>query len=256
MSLNYTALTRSVALVLPALAMLAAAGAEPEEKTPQEDASSVASAMDVEKLPEYKPPLRGAPSPTRLVGGASRGKSANTLMLAPLAPDHVGLTTNDQPVLYWYLSKAIPTQLMVTVIDENGIRPVAEINLDAPDKADVQRLKLADHGIYLEPGADYEWSIALIPDTHHRSKDIVAKGAIRYIEPPGSLVAKLQSTGKKSATYIYAAEGIWYDAIHAISELIDANPKDGELRAQRAALLEQVGLTEIAAWDRGPGTRD
>ena len=35
----------------------------------------------------------------------------------------------------------------------------------------------------------------------------------------------------------------------AISELIEANPNDMNLRKQRTALLEQVGLSEVAQYE-------
>jgi hypothetical protein len=38
---------------------------------------------------------------------------------------------------------------------------------------------------------------------------------------------------------------MWYDAVAAISEMIDAAPQDQALRKQRAALLSQVGLSAI-----------
>jgi hypothetical protein len=43
---------------------------------------------------------------------------------------------------------------------------------------------------------------------------------------------------------------MWYDAIAALSERIEAAPNDTDLRRQRAALLEQVGLREAAEFDR------
>jgi hypothetical protein len=43
---------------------------------------------------------------------------------------------------------------------------------------------------------------------------------------------------------------LWYDAIAALSELIDATPQDTVLRQQRATVLEQEGLTAAATYDR------
>jgi tetratricopeptide (TPR) repeat protein len=43
-----------------------------------------------------------------------------------------------------------------------------------------------------------------------------------------------------------------YDAIASISALIERSPGDPLLRSQRAALLDQVGLREIAEFDRRP----
>jgi Domain of Unknown Function (DUF928) len=62
--------------------------------------------------------------------------------------------------------------------------------------------------------------------------------------------SRLNEAGAASRPALYAGAGIWYDAIDEISRLISAQPENRELRAQRAALLEQVGLTEAAAFDR------
>ena len=47
----------------------------------------------------------------------------------------------------------------------------------------------------------------------------------------------------------YAEAGVWYDAIMAITDRIRANPANKELREQRAAFLDQVGLSEVAKND-------
>jgi hypothetical protein len=43
---------------------------------------------------------------------------------------------------------------------------------------------------------------------------------------------------------------LWYDALTALADLIEATPQDAQLRQQRAALLKQVDLAEVAAHDR------
>jgi hypothetical protein len=53
-----------------------------------------------------------------------------------------------------------------------------------------------------------------------------------------------------TAARLYATEGLWYDTIAALSELIDARPQDTRLRQQRATVLAQEGLTEAASYDR------
>ena len=62
--------------------------------------------------------------------------------------------------------------------------------------------------------------------------------------------ARLKEASAASRPALYAGAGIWYDAIDELSRLIAAQPENRELRIQRAALLEQVGLTEAAAFDR------
>jgi hypothetical protein len=47
----------------------------------------------------------------------------------------------------------------------------------------------------------------------------------------------------------YAEQGLWYDAFASISDLIVAAPDNQILRNQRASLLQQIGLQEVAKWD-------
>ena len=60
---------------------------------------------------------------------------------------------------------------------------------------------------------------------------------------------KLFQADKLNIPHLYAESGIWYDTIMAISELIEANPNDMNLRKQRAAFLEQVGLSQVAQYE-------
>jgi hypothetical protein len=206
-------------------------------------------AADATSTPTYKPPLRGAPASR--VGGGSRGAdSAGAPRIAVLAPDHTGYTTQEQPNLYWYLSKPVATRLEITVINDSSVQPLLEKKLETPIQAGIQCLRLKDLGIKLKPGVEYRWFVGLVADPLQRSNDIIASGTIQRNEPSPALLEKLSRADKQSIPFIYAEEGIWYDAITSISESIAANPKDMSLRQQRAALLEQAELNEPASFDK------
>jgi hypothetical protein len=206
----------------------------------------LAAAVD---MPVYRPPQRGAPGGR--VGGSSRGIGPEDKLplLSVLAPDHTGLTVQEQPSLFWHLSKSTPYPIEVTVIDDHTIRPLLERRISGPIQPGVQRLRLADDGVRLSLGVPYRWFVALVVDPDNRSRDILAGGAIERIAPPEALRAKLARAGNAQAPSIYAEAGLWYDALSAISDLIDAAPHDRRLRSQRASLLEQVQLTEVAQHD-------
>lgn len=196
--------------------------------------------------PIYKPPLRGAPMGR--IGGGTRG--GGTLpSLAVLAPDHTGFTVQEQPTLYWYLSQVPPHPVEVTLIEAQGVKPVFEMRLSSPLRAGIQRIRLADHGVHLIPGGVYRWSVALIPNPDSRSQDVVAGGTIELMLPSETLQAQLAKGSKADKARIYAEAGIWYDAMAALGELIDLAPQDRSLRQQRAALLNQVGVSEVATYD-------
>jgi hypothetical protein len=195
------------------------------------------------KVPVYKLPTRGAPGGR--VGGGTRGDK-NVFVLSVLAPDHSGLTTSEQPSLYWFISNSTSLPIELTVIDSKGIKPLLETKLPAPAKAGIQRVRLADYNIRLAPGVAYRWFVAVVPEADRRSKDILAGGAIERVDVPSDLKAKMATTNKSELFALYADAGMWYDAVAAISEMIDAAPQDQTLRKQRAALLSQVGLSAIS----------
>jgi hypothetical protein len=200
-------------------------------------------------MPEYIPPVRSAPGGR--VGGSTRGPGTPPTLSA-LAPDHTGLTVQEQPSLYWYLSKPTTYPVEFTIIDDRAIQPLVERRLSGSLQPGVQRVRLADYGMRLSVGVPYRWTVALVVDPDNRSRNIIAGGAIERIAPPADLRAQLARAGKTRAPYIYAEAGLWYDALTAISDLIDAAPNDRLLRQERASLLEQVGLPQIADLDMRP----
>jgi hypothetical protein len=200
-------------------------------------------------MPEYIPPVRSAPGGR--VGGSTRGPGTPPTLSA-LAPDHTGLTIQEQPSLYWYLSKPTSYPIEFTIIDDRAIPPLIERRLSGLLQPGMQRVRLAEYGLRLSVGVLYRWSVALVVDPDNRSRDVIAGGAIERIAPPTELRAKLARAGKTRAPYLYAEAGLWYDALAAISDLIDAAPNDQVLRQERASLLEQVGLPQIAELDLRP----
>ena len=172
--------------------------------------------------------------------------------LFPLAPDHTGLTIQEQPSLYWYLSRPTSYPVEFTIIADGARQPLLERRLSDSLRLGMQRVRLADYGVRLSVGVPYRWSVAVVVDPDNRSRDVIAGGTIERVAPPAELLAKSARAGKTRAPYIYAEAGLWYDALTAISDLIDAAPEDRTLRQGRASLLEQVGLPQIAELDLRP----
>jgi hypothetical protein len=184
----------------------------------------------------YIPPTSGEPR-ARIGAGGVRSSSALSIPLA-LAPNHVALTVNASPSLFWYID-ALPgreVDAIFTLIDDEMTAPLAEITLDRPGSAGIQRLRLSDLGVRLEPGVEYTWSIALAPDAEQRSNDRVSLGFIRRVVRPEAL-----ATGTPDGA-AFAEAGLWYDALEALSDAVDADPAEGDLRRLRSSLLQQAQL--------------
>jgi hypothetical protein len=198
----------------------------------------------------YRPAKGSAPA-ARVTGG-SRGSGDMTITLDVLAPDDTGLTTQEQPSLFWYQSKPAKARFELTLIEPGKTTPVLRVNVERAANAGIQRLRLADHGVKLAPGVEYQWVIALVTDADNRSSDLVASGFIKRIELTPELRAKIAGASPESLPAIYAEAGIWHDALGSLSDLIDSQPDNQALRAQRADLLRQVGLKVAAAAEAVP----
>jgi len=192
----------------------------------------------------FRPPTTGAET-VRVTGG-SRGTDIATITLDVLAPDDVGLTTQEQPSLFWYQSQPADAKFELTLLQDKQIKPLVQVKVDRASKAGIQRLKLSEHGVKLTPGVEYQWVVALVTDPDNRSTDLVASGAIKRIEPAADLQAKISQTPPASQASLYAETGIWYDALAAVSDQIEAQPENKTLRQTRADLLQQVGLKAAA----------
>ncbi|MGW8309730.1 MAG: DUF928 domain-containing protein [Thiogranum sp.] len=192
----------------------------------------------------YKPPMRGAPAAR--IGGGTRGIGDVTLQLVALAPDHTGLTTREQPTLYWYISKPVPSRLEVTVINDAAIDPELDTELQSTQQGGIQGLDLATTDVKLKPGIEYRWFVSAIADPDQRSNDVVASGTIERIVPDAALQQSIAGADQRTLARVYAEQGIWYDSIDTLSRMIEKEPDNAQLRAQRAALLKQVGLGDAA----------
>jgi hypothetical protein len=193
---------------------------------------------------KFRPTAKGAPS-VRVTGG-SRGTGEALTTLDVLAPDEIGITTQEQPSLFWYQSKPATAKFELTLLEDNKVKPLVQFEIDRSSKAGIQRLKLSEHGAKLAIGVEYQWVIALVTDPDNRSKDLAASGVIKRIEVPADLKEKVSSATPTSLPAVYAESGIWYDALSVLSDQIDSHPENQALRQTRADLLRQVGLKAAA----------
>jgi hypothetical protein len=252
--------------VLTALAVIwvaAPVGAEdpsqPEvgaKETPQPDQKAGAKAnepdlgpghaVSASPPPIYRPPMLS--KPTRTVGGGSRGVGDTAPALYAIVPNHVAQSTSNQPSLFWYLDGVPPgsAKIELTLIDDEAVNPLIETTLKKPNRPGLYRIDLADYGVNLSPGKEYEWSVSIIMNPEDRSQDIMATGWIERVARSEDLSARLASEGEDRSVHVFADEGLWYDALTALGDQMQRNPDDRELREVRSSLLRQVGLDTVA----------
>lgn len=233
------------------IALCLALATSASNATEDEAADKTATKADTAKsetakaatMPMFKPTNLGAPM-TRL-GGATRSTTGPVPRTEALVPEVAGHTLQAQPVLYWYLAGETDDRIDFALIGVDPINPMLEVTLEGPFEPGIQRIRLVDHGVKLESGLDYQWFVRVIPNPDQRLYDRVVGGGIQRVEPSAELGAKLAAAESADAHYALAEAGIWYDALDSLSVQIEASPKNENLRAQRAALFEQVGLEDV-----------
>jgi hypothetical protein len=167
-------------------------------------------------------------------------------MLLVLAPDHTALTVSEEPSLYWFISKATSHPVEIVLMDPGTTQPLLEARLPGPIGPGVHRVRLTDYGVRLAPGVPYRWYVAVVPDDARRSRDVLAGGAVQRVEPPPDLGERVARAPIEQLPQVYAEAGLWYEALDALSAVIERTPGDAALVKQRAAFLTQAGLPQIA----------
>jgi len=207
--------------------------------------ATTASAQPDTETPIYKPPVRGAPASR--VGGGSRGVGTELPRMYALAPVDIGFTTKPKPDLYWYASDPSSAKVLLSIYTEDLAKPLLEQALPAVSAPGIQRVKLSDFPLELQPKVEYRWRVTMIDEA--RPARAVASGTIQRTNSWPKLQARLQNQGTDvlAAAGVYADEGLWYDALEAIGQ----SGENSRARKFRVALLEQVGLTEVSQFEAG-----
>jgi len=217
----------AAALLLPALLLV------PGDRAAGQQAASVV----------YVPPDLGAP-PTRTLA-ATRGLGGPPVVQV-LAPPHTGLTQAAQPTLFWYLVEPTTARLELTLVDQQKLEPLLELDLGAVRTPGIHAVALAEHGVRLESGRLYQWSVAQVADPNQRWGDIVTSATLQRRAPGAELAQALAGASPSGRLAALARHGYWYDLQAELEAQIRAQPDAAGWRALRADLLAQVGLDAIA----------
>jgi hypothetical protein len=198
------------------------------------------------------PPVYSAPGPSDAELARLRRPSVIRAGAAPapriqaLAPDHVGLTADASPTLYWTLSQSTDLRVELVVTDERAEAPIVDQALDGA-RAGTHALHLAPLGVSLAPGVTYRWYATLVPDPEERTSEVVSGGAVRRVDPAPELARRLAEVEPGRRAHVLAEAGYFYDALDLVSRwTAEHHPGAPEPKRYREALLRSVGLVDEA----------
>lgn len=208
---------------------------------------------------QYVPPNRGIPG--RREGGGTRGcwlgetrLPTNPRLTALTPEDSYGQTTKAYPTFYFYVPQfyaEAANRAEFVLQDESGVE-LYKATFQMGNNAGIISLSLPENANLppLEIGQDYYWSFALAceqaSDPTDQSSDIYVEGWLQRVVPSAEVTEELETVSLSDRPAVYAAEGIWYDAVSILAELRRAEPGNQALRAKWTQLLQSVGLESIA----------
>ena len=201
-------------------------------------------------LAEMPPPDYAAPAgATQLawmhqfgsVRSASRGPDA--AQVRAHAPDHVGLTREAAPRLWWSLSSPALQPVTITLVDDREIDPVLEVEIEGPHALGMHSISLADLGVELEPGIEYRWFVTLVVDAERPSRNPISAGSIKRVPVDAEANAAIESADPAELGHALARQGYWYDAYDFFAALSERHPDVAALGNHRERLLADSTIT-------------
>lgn len=158
-----------------------------------------------------------------------------------------GLTTSERPTFWFYVPYSnISGEFVLQDSEETEIYNQQNITLTA--NSGVIGVSLPSTVAPLQVGKTYRWFLKIRCNQKQRaSVPIYVEGDIQRVNLNPSLEQQLQGTiDQRQKIAIYAAHGVWFDALTMLGQLRFANSDDGSLVADWQSLLQSGGLGNIA----------
>ncbi|NJO40157.1 MAG: DUF928 domain-containing protein [Cyanobacteria bacterium CRU_2_1] len=205
------------------------------------------------------PSYQGSPSTGRARGGASRGNCPTVeTPLTTLVPyvttqegessvtqSIVGLTSSLYPTFWFYvpyeLSIDLPAEFLL--LDDEGNYLYTKTLTETVSSAGIIQVSLPTTIAPLEVGKTYRWTFQVMCEANN---PIATWGEIQRVAIDNSLETQIEQSSPRDQAALYAANGIWYEALTTLANLRIAEPTNESIDADWHSFLESAGLADIA----------
>ncbi|KST69393.1 DUF928 domain-containing protein [Mastigocoleus testarum] len=212
--------------------------------------------------------LLPAPPPGKPVGGRTRGGGSrgpclgaeNTLTALVPSRKHTlnsvgieeenvwGLTTSDRAVFHFYVpysnKNSFHTEFLLRNEESRKIVYLSEIPL--PSKPGIISVSLPETVKPLEMNKNYRWYFNIYCKPQRPFPSLTVEGVVRRVKLSEELTKKINAAEPHKQIEIYAAEGIWFNALDILAELRKKEPENKELIENWKSLLGSVGMDDIS----------
>ncbi|MBV9388920.1 MAG: DUF928 domain-containing protein [Chroococcidiopsidaceae cyanobacterium CP_BM_ER_R8_30] len=212
------------------------------------------------------PPLPDEGAPTgRSRGAAGRGNKCVVepplTALVPASEQSLGKeqqkvtyvwgeTVAEHPTFWFYVPYSRATLHSIEfVLQDAEDNDVYRTSVNMADIPSVVGVRLPSTTAPLKIGKLYHWFFKTKASCNEQSSDIedYVEGWVQRVQLSSVLAKQLEAATPTQQINIYTANGIWYEALTTVAKLRLAAPKDANLNASWAKLLQSAGLGDIAS---------
>lgn len=205
------------------------------------------------------PPGQGAPAQTTGGGRRDGGQCPNLqtraqasaarvpldqLLVALIPPANRGLTIAERPTFFFYVP-GTSAKTAEFVLEDNDAKQVVAMQVKLSGTAGVVSLTPPPTAPALRNGQTYRWIFSLVCSEEGDLRDPLVTGKVQRIQPTADLTNRLANASPLEQVKLYAAAGIWYEAITQLAALRQTQPNDPKLAEAWRTLLDSVGLNAI-----------
>jgi hypothetical protein len=167
---------------------------------------------------------------------AVRAPAGGDAALRLLAPPHLARTVSASPLLYWWLGEppSAAARCRLVLAAEGAREPFFAETLPPPVRSGLQQVVLADLGAELPEGVPMRWTIEL--------DATIASGWIERVPASAQLTADLAAARPLDRASVYAAAGIWHEALAELEHVVHVAPKETLPLRHLHSLLASAGI--------------
>ena len=193
--------------------------------------------------------------PTHRRDGGSRGfrdscvaDAENQNLMAIIPEKTVGISASTSPELFFYIPKLENKSTLEFVLRNESDDLIYEAFLTTEGDGIVSVEIPADvSSQMLEADQNYHWYLSMICDRLQRSRDIVVEGWMRQETMDVATEEQLTTASSIEKAEVYQEQGLWFDALSALTEQTDSIAEKTIMRQKWSEMLASVGLADLAA---------
>lgn len=178
----------------------------------------------------------------RTAGGSRSNCTSDRLNLVALLPkSHWGKTFTERPTFWLYISSLPKSEILGELVlqDENR-NDIDRIPVRLSQNAQLVGLKVPKTSAPLAVDRWYRWYFKIYCSSHPSSSPIFVQGWIQRVALNTATESLIRKTNRPDV--VYSQQGIWYDAVNYLAQLVLNYPESSIIRQDWQKLLTAKGV--------------